>query len=121
MTEQTPIPARRLSFLLPVRRAHLPRLAAMAVAGAFLFPSLAASQNRCGFYAQIVPVLVEKYGERLTTYGVTPGGWVVEQWSNPESGTWTILRKNAQGMFCLMGSGEAFTIRQPVSEKGGAL
>ena len=68
----------------------------------------AAAQSRCGAREKIVAHLATKYGEQQRSVGIQGRGEVIEIYTNPESGTWTIILTNARGLSCLMAAGEAF-------------
>lgn len=88
-----------------------------ALALAFCAPAMA--QAVCGKRADIVKQLAEKYGEVQTSVGVQQGRGVVETYSSPKTGSWTIMITNAQGLSCLMAAGEAFEMREiPVVGEG---
>ena len=79
---------------------------ALALAAALMLtasPALAAMA--CGPRADLVKKLKAKYGEHQTALGIS-GPLAVEVWTNPKTGTWTMLRTMANGVSCLMATGE---------------
>ncbi|MEM1383580.1 MAG: hypothetical protein AAF713_00310 [Pseudomonadota bacterium] len=68
----------------------------------------AEARMACGKRDAIVEQLEAKYGETRSSYGLSQGKGVVEVYSNPDTGTWTVLITNAQGTACLMAAGEAW-------------
>lgn len=66
-----------------------------------------APQLECG-YRDAALALVERYGERLQSAGVTGGGNLAEVYANPETGTWTWLATRPDGLTCILGAGEGW-------------
>lgn len=85
-------------------------LSRAAVWGAFVTmiatPTLA--QQNCGARDQILGRLESKYGESRQSIGLVPDNGVVEVYASKETGTWTILLTQPNGMTCLIASGQAF-------------
>lgn len=68
----------------------------------------AAQTAQCASYTGIVEGLAERYGERRVMSGTNPDGTVVQMFANGETGTWTALVVQADGMACVVAAGEQF-------------
>lgn len=79
-----------------------PLLTALLIA---LYGAPAASQVSCGDRDAMAKTLADKYGEVQMSLGLV-GSRLFETWANCITGTWTILRTDAQGRACHMASGE---------------
>jgi len=76
------------------------------------FGSSAAAQSLCGPYTTFATQLNAKYGEALRDRGTTEST-VMEVWTNPTSGSWTILERFADGTSCVRADGENFVTFEP--------
>jgi len=56
----------------------------------------------------VVAQLAERYGESRQSMGLGTQGAVMEVFASEQTGTWTITVATAQGMTCLVASGQAF-------------
>ncbi|BAQ67891.1 hypothetical protein NHU_00723 [Rhodovulum sulfidophilum] len=105
--------------------AILPVLAALMI----LLPQLALPQNQgqnqrqnqaigrqCGPRDGILDQLRNRYGESRQAMGLAGNNAVVEIFANTRTGTWTVTGTFANGLTCLIASGEAY---DPVSEPPG--
>ena len=90
------------------RCTQLATLAAAAAAAVVLGAPGAEAQAICGQRAAIVDQLETKYGETRRSIGFQQGRGVVETWANDDTGTWSIVVTNPQGITCLLAAGEAF-------------
>lgn len=70
-------------------------------------------QTVCGDREDVVRQLEEKYGEARNGIGLQPGRGVIEVYSSTETGSWTIIITNTQGISCLLAAGEAWMIEYP--------
>ncbi|WP_231119233.1 hypothetical protein [Rhodovulum sp. MB263] len=111
--------------------ATLPVLAALTI----LLPQLALPQNQsqsqppvqaqapapaagrqCGQREDILNQLRNRYGESRQALGLAGNDAVVEVFANTRTGTWTVTGTFANGLTCLLASGEAY---EPVAEPPG--
>lgn len=111
--------------------AILPVLAALMI----LLPQLALPQNQgqnqrqnqgqnqnqaigrqCGPRDGILGQLRNRYGESRQAMGLAGNNAVVEIFANTRTGTWTVTGTFADGLTCLIASGEAY---DPVAEPAG--
>lgn len=78
-------------------------------------PTITQAQGRqaCAEYELVAERLAEKYGESVNGMGLTSNQSIIQVWSNPETGTWSITVTNAQGVACLVASGQAWEILEP--------
>ncbi|WP_394707502.1 hypothetical protein [uncultured Celeribacter sp.] len=79
----------------------------------------ASAQQNCAQRDQILDRLTSKYGESRQSIGLAPNSGVVEVFASDETGTWTILVTNPNGITCLIASGQAFeTLAEVAVAKG---
>ena len=79
-------------------------------------PVMAAS---CAPRDIVVERLAQKYGESLTGGGLQSQAQVIEVWSAPETGTWTVLLTQANGTTCVMASGTNWQQNAPMTPAKG--
>jgi len=65
------------------------------------------AQQNCGDASAIHSRLMEQYHEAPRTMGMANGSAIV-QYANEETGTWTILVLNPNGIACLVASGDSW-------------
>ncbi len=85
----------------PLRQLGL--AAALAVAGIGAAPAHA--QNACAPRDTVLERLKTGYGETLAAGGLRSQSQVLEVWASEDTGTWTVLMTDANGMTCVMASG----------------
>ncbi len=84
----------------------------------------ASAQNarNCAPREMVVERLAEKYGESRQSIGLGANNSLVEVYAANETGTWTITVTMANGMTCLVASGQSFeTVAEALPAKGEAL
>ena len=69
----------------------------------------------CAPRAALVEQLGAKYSEALTGGGLRNDSQVLEIWSAPETGTWTALLTDANGLSCILASGTHWHQEVPVA------
>ncbi len=86
------------------------RLMAIALVALLGFaPEPASAQAVCGSRGEITQRLTDEYGEVWSGGGIAMQGQLAfEIWTNPETGTWTILRSAPDGQTCAMAVGEGW-------------
>lgn len=63
----------------------------------------------CGSYEDIVAMISDgQYQERLTANGLAGPQLAVELWVDPITGTFTVLKRSAEGTACMIASGQAW-------------
>ena len=62
----------------------------------------------CGLHAKVIERLYTGYGETRQMIGLGANGAILEVFASEESGSWTILATNPQGVSCLIAAGQAF-------------
>lgn len=84
-------------------------------------PAIAQANTSClPHAAAIAQQLNKQYGETLTAAGVDANGAMVQVYSNPESGSWTIAISIPNGPTCIISSGEGWAYeRAPEAPKPG--
>ena len=84
--------------------------AAAGIAGLMLLAMPAAAQSACLSSEKAAKTLKEKYGESLYAVAVRGNGFLLEIWTNPETGTFSIVSPSGSGARrCFLDSGENFT------------
>ena len=78
--------------------------AAVLMAG----PAFAQSGPNCAPREMVVDRLASKYGETRQSMGLGANNAVVEVFASDSSGSWTIIVTTANGLTCLVASGQAF-------------
>ncbi|SDF21753.1 hypothetical protein SAMN04488117_1031, partial [Celeribacter baekdonensis] len=76
--------------------------------GCFTLPAPATAQQSCGQRDQVLERLGTQYGESRQSIGLAPNNGVVELFASTETGTWTLLMTQPNGVSCLIASGQAF-------------
>jgi len=69
----------------------------------------AMAQIKCAPRASIVSQLTEKYGEVSHGVGVQSEKKLVEVWSSKTTGSWSIVVTHANGMTCVLATGQNWT------------
>lgn len=75
-----------------------------ALLALLLTTSAATAQTLCDQHDTLVTALADKYGEQKQSAGLT-NNQVMEIYANNETGTWTVLMVNANGLACLVAAG----------------
>lgn len=72
--------------------------------------TLAAAQSAqsCAPREQVVERLATRYGETRQSVGLNSSNRLMEVFASRETGTWTITVTSAEGVTCLVASGQAF-------------
>lgn len=94
------------------RKHKILHLAALTVAaGIYLAAAteiLAQTPRNCGPREQVVDGLANRYGETRQSIGIGVNNSVVETFASDDTGTWTITITSANGLTCLVASGQSF-------------
>lgn len=72
------------------------------------WPSIVQGQILCYPREVMVMVLSDKYGEVSIARGIHHQGPVIEIYASAETTSWSLVATNAQGVSCLLGSGESW-------------
>jgi hypothetical protein len=67
-----------------------------------------AQQAPCGNPVDIAERLAVEFGEAPAARGIDAGGNLVVIYSNPETGTWTVLLALSRGPACIVSTGTAW-------------
>ncbi|WP_128910681.1 hypothetical protein [Tropicibacter alexandrii] len=103
-----------------MRRLYLSALA--AIVALFAVPTMAQNLQHCAPRDQVVARLADKYGESRQAVGLGSNNAVMEVFANIEGGSWTITVTMANGMTCLIASGQAYeALAEALPPKGDAL
>jgi hypothetical protein len=86
------------------------KIAALSASALLTAATAAQAQGmaNCAPRAQVVERLASKYGETRQSMGLGANNAVVEVFASLESGSWTITVTMANGVTCLVASGQAF-------------
>lgn len=79
----------------------------------------AAAKDACAERDVVIEGLQNKFSEELTAGGLQttqPSQMMVEVWSSPDTGTFTILMTRPDGTTCIVAAGTDFFNKQPDSE-----
>lgn len=88
--------------------------AVLAFALIALSSPVSAQQQQCGPRNTVVAHLADKYSETRRSVGLTANNMMMEVYASAASGSWTITVTSAQGITCLVASGQGF---EPVVEE----
>lgn len=89
-----------------------------AIIALSVYPATALSQAQCAPRDLVIAGLAANYGETRQTVGMESRGGIVETYANTDTGSWTITVTTAEGIMCLIASGEAFErIDTPMGEE----
>ncbi|CUH83054.1 hypothetical protein [Thalassovita mediterranea] len=80
----------------------------------------ATAPNICAPRDKVVDKLATDYGESRQSIGLGRDNAVVEVFASTSSGTWTITVTRADGMTCLVASGQAFETLAEAAPAGGS-
>ena len=96
-------------------------MGAIALISTALLSGPLAAQNarNCGPREAVIERLADKYGETRQSIGLGANNAVIEIFASKDSGSWTITATMANGMTCLVASGQAFeTLAEALPAKG---
>lgn len=85
----------------------LTMLSAGILLGAATMVKAQGAQN-CAPRDMVITRLADKYGETRQSMGLGANNNMMEVFASLETGSWTITVTTAQGMTCLVASGQAF-------------
>ena len=97
-------------------------LTAFSVAAAALFSAqqgAAQSARNCAPRDVVVERLAEHYGETRQSFGLGGNNTVIEVFASTETGTWTITVTQANGVTCLVASGQSYEAVTEEAAKAG--
>jgi hypothetical protein len=88
-------------------------ITAMALGAGLFCSSAALAQSlggavACGERESMVQRLERAFGEVQKGAGLVNAGQLVEVWRSDETGTWTILMTDPEGMSCIVAAGEGW-------------
>jgi hypothetical protein len=69
----------------------------------------AQAQTLCNTRTKIVAQLIDKYGEVSNGIGMQSASQVIEVWSSQKTGSWTIIASRADGVSCILATGQGWT------------
>ncbi|MGB3243685.1 MAG: hypothetical protein WBB25_04085 [Sulfitobacter sp.] len=87
---------------------HLGALTIAAAIVLALTTDVAAQGRNCGPRETVVTRLADGYGETRQSMGLGANNAVIEVFASGETGSWTITVTQANGLTCLVASGEGF-------------
>ena len=91
-------------------RTDFMKLALLSIGALLVATGLAQAQSAqaCAPRDQVVERLASKYGETRQSMGLGSNNAVMEVFASLDSGSWTITVTTADGLTCLVASGQAF-------------
>lgn len=93
---------------------------ALALFAIALSSSPALAQSACFKRDTLVSTLSTKYSEAPTGGGMQNQSQVIEVWTSPNSGSFTIFVTQANGVSCVVATGKHWQSMAPVREEGVA-
>lgn len=73
----------------------------------------------CGQHDEMAAKLEETYGESKSNAGMVNNDKVMEIYTNPTTGTWTVLITDAAGTSCMVAAGEIWLTFEQVEPAAG--
>jgi len=95
-------------------------VAAVVLVALFSMPEVVNAQAMCAPREVAIAQLGEKYGETVRSRGMDARGLVVEVFVFEETGTWTFLFTQPDGMACIGAAGDAWENVDPAPAGDGA-
>lgn len=91
----------------------------LGFAGLILASQALHAAPQCARHDRVITVLADTYGETRSSIGLNGSDQVMEVFTNPETGSWTILITLPAGDACLIASGTGYEAVLPtLSAKG---
>ena len=87
---------------------YLPRLLPVLAAAMLVAPPVTAQTAKCAARDKVVERLASSFGETRRSIGLARDSAVMELFASDATGTWTITVTLANGMTCLVASGQSF-------------
>jgi len=75
----------------------------------------------CAPRAQVTEHLIQKFGETRRGAGLVNARQILEVWRSDETGSWTILMTRADGLSCIVATGNAWHDAGPRIVSGDAV
>lgn len=103
---------RALCFVLALLAGLAPPAAGLAR------PNGMPGQIPCHDYRSIVETLDKRYGESPVSLGRQSNGHMLQIFTSPASGSWTILSVSPDGIGCIIAAGHGWRSREPAHAFG---
>ena len=100
----------------------LKRLIALGLGLGAMITALPAHAGDCAARDQVTARLAQEFSEQLTAGGyqdATRDGGIVEVWASPQTGTFTVMLTDAQGVSCILATGTDWTSAKPKARPAG--
>lgn len=78
-----------------------------------LIGSPAVAQMQCAGFADLAALYSEAHGETVAVRGLDTAGQAMIVLANPDTGTWTLLVVQPNGIACPIAFGDAFEYHKP--------
>ena len=85
----------------------------LGMAGLFLLPGTLHATAQCAPHDKVSAELSQKFGEQPSSMGLAQDNTVMELYSSPTSGGWTLTATLPNGLTCLVAAGQNFETVQP--------
>jgi hypothetical protein len=95
------------------------RALAFTSAACLLTATSSMAAASCAPRDKLVDRLTSGYGEALAGGGLQSATRVIEVWAAPETGTWTVVVTQANGLACIMASGTNWHQQEPALASKG--
>ena len=82
----------------------------LLLAGLLMLPAAAHAQADCRSAPEMAEFLAAGYGETPVASGLTMDGSLLVVFSNPETGSWTVVTVDPSGLACMRSGGGEFTV-----------
>ena len=79
-----------------------------AVFAVSLTTANAETPRNCNDREKVLGRLDDGYGETRQSYGIAGNNTLIEMFASVETGTWTILMTDTEGLTCIIASGQSF-------------
>ena len=90
----------------------------LGLAGLLLAPGVLHAAARCAPHDKVSKELAAKFGEQVSSIGLATDNSIMELYASA-TGTWTLTATLANGLTCLVASGQNFETVQPVQTAKG--
>ena len=91
----------------------------LAIAALMLTVQGARAATQCAARDEVLRQLSGKYGEARQAIGLSSTATVMELHANPQAGSWTITVTRADGLTCLVASGQGYeALDEPLPARG---
>jgi hypothetical protein len=84
----------------------------LGLAGLIMGPGALHAEPKCAAHQMVVDQLAHQFGESRHSIGLASDNTVMELYSAPDTGTWTLTATLPNGLTCLVAAGDNFETTQ---------